>query len=121
MRARDGGSDRLGIFRHTLTGLLDSLEATVSMGRANEVEVPAPIVADARQIVPRLGAANRLAASRFSGTAGDSARVRAFAEAVQRLDATYVAYLQVRPGNASDADRAMRALETEISRGRAAL
>lgn len=93
------------------------------MGRANEVECgPYRGGRASDSPVPRLGAANRLAASRFSGTAADSARVRAFAEAAQRLDATYVAYLLGSPGQRErSADRAMRALETEIGRGRAAL
>jgi hypothetical protein len=104
---------RIIIFRKALDGLIDSLEATVRVERwAGPDSVPEPLRETAGQLLTRLGAANRLAAGRFSGSIADATRVRAIADAVRRLDAAYVAYCQGRP---QDREVAAQTLGAELS------
>ncbi|MBI4956054.1 MAG: hypothetical protein HY908_28800 [Myxococcales bacterium] len=103
---------RIAIFRRTLEGLLDSLDATLRVGQWTGADgVPDLLKESAGQLVDRLGAANRLASSRFSGSSTDAARVKVIAEAVRRLDATYVAYCR---SSSRDRELATRALEAEL-------
>jgi hypothetical protein len=109
-RAPAEGDARVATFRRALDGLIDSLEATVRIGRWTGAEgVPEPLSASASQLLARLGSANRLAAGRFSGSIADAARVQAIAAAMRRLDAAYVAYCQGR-----DRDLAAATLDAEI-------
>jgi hypothetical protein len=88
---------RIIIFRKALDKLVDSLEARVRIERWAESEsIPDPLRESAAQLITRLGAANRLAAGRFSGGVADTARVTAIADAVRRLDTAYVAYCRGR-------------------------
>jgi hypothetical protein len=113
---------RVTIFRAALDALLDSLDAAVRIERWTGSEtVPEPLQESARQLVTRLGAANRLAAGRFSGSIADAARVAAIAEAVRRLDAAYVAYCRGREGSSQDRDLAAQALDAELVDIRAAV
>jgi hypothetical protein len=101
---------RVLVFRKTLEGLLESLEATIRVERwTGSEEVPAPLKQSAAQLNDRLGAANRLAAGRFSGSIADAARVGAIAGAVRRLDAAYVVFVQGR-----DREVAAQTLDAEI-------
>ncbi len=87
---RDG---RIALFRTTLDGLIDSLDATVRLTRwAGTEGVPEPLKESASQLVVRLGTAHRLASSSFVGSAVDQARVNVMIAAMQRLDAAYVVY-----------------------------
>ncbi|MCC6555191.1 MAG: hypothetical protein IT372_19675 [Polyangiaceae bacterium] len=106
---------RVTIFRTTLEDLIESLDATVRMTRwSGDEGVPEPLKESASQLLKRLGAADRLAAASFSGSAVDVARVSAMRGAMRRLDAAYVAYRQGLAGPPSDQDRAASALRTEI-------
>jgi hypothetical protein len=82
--------------------------------------VPEPLLESAGQLLTRLGAANRLASGRFSGSIADAARVRVIADAVRRLDAAYVAYCQGREGNPRDRDLAAQTLDAELLEARGA-
>jgi len=107
---------RVAIFRKTLEALIESLDATVRVGRWAETEtVPEPLKESASSLVTRLGAADRLASSRFSGSVADAARVKALVDAMRRLDGAYVAYCQGRDGNPRERDLAAMALDAEIS------
>jgi hypothetical protein len=113
---------RIAIFRKTLESLIDSLDATVRVGRwSGPEQVPDPLKDSAAQLVTRLGAANRLVAGRFSGSAPDMVRVKAIAEAVRRLDAAYVAYCRGCEGSANERDLAVGTLEAEIHEIRVAV
>lgn len=107
---------RVKIFRQTLDGLVESLDATVRVGRWSEAEaIPKALKDSASDLVPRLGAAGRLASSRFSGSVGDVARVKVMTDAMLRLDAAYLAYCQCREGTPRERDLAANALEVEIN------
>jgi hypothetical protein len=113
---------RVAIFRQTLEGLIESLDATVRVGRWTETEtVPGPLKESASSLVKRLGAAGRLASSRFSGSVADAARVKAIVDAMRRLDVAYVAYCQGRGGSPREQDLAAVALDAEISEARGAV
>ena len=117
VRSSASGDSRIAIFRRALDGLIDSLDATVRVERSVGAEgAPEPLKATAAQLLTRLGAANRLAAGRFSGSIADAARVQAIAAAVRRLDAAYVVYCQGR-----DRDLAAVTLDTEILEVKAAV
>jgi hypothetical protein len=108
---------RVAIFRKTLDGLIESLDATVRIERwAGTDSVPEPLRDSAGQLLVRLGAANRLAAGRFSGSRADEMRVKTIADAVRRLDVAYVAYCQSR---AHAPEVAAVALDAEIQEIRA--
>ena len=108
---------RVLVFRKTLEGLLESLEATIRVERwTGSDAVPTPLKQSAAQLNDRLGAANRLAAGRFTGSIADAARVGAIAGAVRRLDAAYVAFCQGR-----DREVAARTLDAEILETRASV
>ena len=108
---------RVLVFRKTLEGLRESLEATIRVERwTGSDAVPTPLKQSAAQLNDRLGAANRLAAGRFTGSIADAARVGAIAGAVRRLDAAYVAFCQGR-----DREVAARTLDAEILETRASV
>ncbi|APR74716.1 Hypothetical protein A7982_00062 [Minicystis rosea] len=106
---------RVAIFRKTLESLLDSLDATLRVGRwAGPEAVPEPLKQSARDLLARLGAANRLAASRFSGSTADVERVNSIADAIRRLDAAYVVYCREREGDPRAWELAAQTLDAEI-------
>jgi rhodanese-related sulfurtransferase len=110
---------RVAIFRKTLDGLVESLDATVRVGRwAGTDDVPEPLRDSAGQLLVRLAAANRLAAGRFSGSKADEVRVKTIADAVRRLDVAYVAYCQSRT---QSPDLAAVTLDAEIQEIRASV
>lgn len=107
---------RIKIFRQTLDGLVESLDATLRVGRWTETEaIPKTLTDSASDLLPRLGAAGRLASSRFSGSVGDVARVKTLTDAMVRLDAAYLAYCQCREGSPRERDLAANALEVELN------
>lgn len=113
---------RVAIFRKTLDALIDSLDATVRVGRWTEAEtIPGPLKESAASLVARLGAADRLASGRFSGSPADAARVKVIVDAIRRLDVAYLAYCQGREGSPREKDLAAMALDAEICEIKAAL
>jgi hypothetical protein len=99
------GASRVAIFTQALDVLVESLDAKIRVEAWRAAEpVPEPLQTSAGQVVVRLATANRLAAGRFSGSIADAARVSVVADAVRRLDAAYVVYVQ-------DTDR-VRAADT---------
>jgi hypothetical protein len=108
---------RVAIFAKALDALLESLDAKMRVEAWREPEpVPEPLVASAAQVVVRLGAANRLAAGRFSGSIPDTNGVRAIADAVRTLDMAYLVFVQD-----SDRARAAGALSEAIAKVKAAV
>jgi len=83
---------RVAYARTILSELVESLDATVRIGRWNGEEVPPPLRASAGLLVDRLGKANRLAASRFVVAPKSAAAFSAVSSAIQRLDLAFVAY-----------------------------
>jgi hypothetical protein len=111
---------RVAVFRDALKGLIESLDATVRVTRWSDVEaVPGPLKESAARLTTRLGAAGRLASSKFSGSVADTARVNTMLGALRRLDAAYVAYHQRRAGSESERHAAAAALDAEIDEVRA--
>ena len=102
---------RVAFARSVLSELVESLDATVRIGRWSGEDVPPPLRASAGLLVDRLGKANRLAASRFTGAPKSEAAFSAVSSAIQRLDVAFVAYR-----NASDKAEAERALDTELAK-----
>ena len=104
---------RIQVFRNAIDTLVESLDATVRLSRWDaKEEKPAPLVLAASKLLERLGSADRLAASRFVGTAPAVAKVTAICTALKRLDAAYLAYVQQ---NGTDKAAAAAALEAEIA------
>ena len=105
---------RIATFREALEGLIESLDATVRVGRWAETEgVPEPLKESASRLVARLGTAGRLSSASFTGTKADIERVNAMRTAMRRLDEAYVAYRQRVAGPPSERDRAATALGAE--------
>jgi hypothetical protein len=77
-----------------LESLIESLDATVRIARwePEGEPIPEPLRQSAAQLQSRLGSANRLAAGRFIGAPDVVATSDALKEAVQDLDAAFVAY-----------------------------
>ena len=106
---------RVALFRKTLEGLLESLDATVRLMRwAGGEGVPEPLKESASQLVVRLGTAHRLTSSSFVGSAVDQARVNVMLVAMRRLDAAYVVYRQGLEKTPSEKESAADALNAEV-------
>ncbi len=106
---------RIALFRKTLEGLVESLDATVRLTRwAGGDSIPEPIKESASQLVMRLGTANRLASSTFAGSVLDQARVNGMLVAMRRLDAAYVVYRQGIERTPLDRESASAALNAEV-------
>ena len=97
--------------RSVLSELVESLDATVRIGRWSGEEVPPPLRASAGLLIDRLGKANRLAASRFAGAPRSEAAFTAVSSAIQRLDLAFVAYR-----NSLDKTEAERVLDAELAK-----
>ncbi|HVJ95134.1 MAG TPA: hypothetical protein VM580_35395 [Labilithrix sp.] len=102
---------RLRVFRTAVDSLLESLEAIVRLSRWTEAEPrPEPLVTAAAKVQERLGAADRLAASRYNGPPAAVAKVTFMCGMMKRLDAAFLTYCKNR-----DSGDAANALEAEIS------
>lgn len=105
---------RVAFVRGVLSDLVESLDATVRIGRWSDNEsVPAPLRASAALLAERLGRANRLASDRFVGSPPALAAFSAMSDAIRRLDLALVAYQR-----ASDKADTESALDAEIARVR---
>ena len=83
---------RVDVFRTALEELLESLDATLAAARWQGAEpVPEAVKESAARLVERLGAAGRLRRSVFHGKKVQAAQVNAILDAMQKLDAAYVA------------------------------
>jgi hypothetical protein len=102
---------RVAHARGVLSELVESLDATVRIGRWNGEEVPPPLRASAAMLMDRLSKANRLAASRFVGAPKAESAFTAVSGAIQRLDLAFVAYR-----NAMDKAEAERLLDAELAK-----
>jgi hypothetical protein len=93
-RRGPGKDPRIVTFRGALESLIESLDATVRIARweTGGEPIPEPLRQSAAQLQDRLGSANRLAAGRFVGAPAVVATSDAIREAVQALDAAFVAY-----------------------------
>lgn len=106
---------RLSVFRAAVDGLIESLDAVVRLSRWSDGEPkPEPLVTAAAKLQDRLGAAERLVASRFAGTANDAAKVTAMCSALKRLDAAHLTYCKQSASKGEKAE-ATTALESEVS------
>jgi hypothetical protein len=105
---------RVAFARSVLSELVESLDATVRLGRWTGEDVPPPLRENADLLVDRLGKANRLAASRFAGAPRSAAEFSAMSSAIQRLDRAFVGYR-----NMHDKNEAERMLEAELAAVRA--
>ena len=121
-RGGPGKDPRVVTFRGALESLIESLDATVRVARwqAGDGEpIPEPLQRSAALLQDRLGSANRLAAGRFVGAPAVVATSDAIRQAVQRLDAAFVAYrkrVDVGPGQLGEA-----AIELDAEVGRVKL
>ena len=114
---------RITIFRNTLDSVIESLDAMLRVARwTGEETIPEPLKATASHLATRMGAADRLASARFSGTAKDAVRVNEIVATMRRLDAAYVAFCRQSARTPVARDFAASALAAEIdgARGSAA-
>ncbi len=89
--------ERVNFIKKALDGLIESLDATVRVHRWPDAEpVPEPLKEAASQLIDRLGVADRLSSSKFTGSPADVARVKAMCALMVRLDAAYVLYREKR-------------------------
>jgi hypothetical protein len=106
---------RIALFRKTLEGLIESLDATVRLTRWTGGEgIPEPLKESASQLVVRLGTAHRLTSSSFAGSVLDQARVNVMLVAMRRLDAAYVVYRQGIERAPRENELASAALNAEV-------
>jgi len=117
-RRGPGQDPRIVTFRGALESLIESLDATVRIARWEQggEPIPEPLLRSAAQLQERLGSANRLAGGRFVGAAAVVATSDAIKEAVQRLDAAFVAYRKRAEGSSSERDEAAIELDAEVGR-----
>lgn|GEM_PF-1190360 len=117
-RRGPGKDPRIVTFRGALESLIESLDATVRIARwePGGEPVPEPLRRSAEQLQERLGSANRLAGGRFVGAPAVVATSDAIREAVQQLDAAYVAYRKRADGGAGERDEAAIELDAEVGR-----
>jgi hypothetical protein len=116
-----GKDPRIVTFRGALESLIESLDATVRIARweSGGEPIPDPLRRSAAQLQERLGSANRLAGGRFVGAPAVVSTSDAIREAVQRLDAAFLAYrkrVDVAAGQQADA-----AIELDAEVGRVKL
>jgi hypothetical protein len=112
---------RIVTFRGALESLIESLDATVRIARwqPGGEPIPEPLQRSASQLQDRLGSANRLAGGRFVGAPAVVATSSAIKEAVQDLDAAFVAYRKRVDGGPGERDEAAIALDAEVGRVKA--
>jgi hypothetical protein len=117
-RRGPGKDPRIVTFRSALESLIESLDATVRIARWAEggEPIPEPLRRSAEQLQERLGSANRLARDRFVGAPAVVATSDAIREAVQELDAAFVAYRKRADGGSGRQDEAAIELDAEVGR-----
>ena len=109
-RLRPMKDRRVAFARTVLSELVESLDATLRIGRWSGEEVPPPLRVSAGLLVDRLGKANRLAGCPFTGAPRSAAAFSSVSSAIQRLDLAFVAYRK-----ASDRVDAERVLDAELA------
>lgn len=110
---------RLDVFRVAIDGLIESLDATIRLSRCADADPrPPELVAAAAKLVDRLGAADRLAATKYQGTLNDIGKVDAMCAILKQLDGIYLSYRK-QVGSAERGskarDEAITALETALA------
>jgi hypothetical protein len=117
-RRGPGKDPRIVAFRGALESLIESLDATVRIARwePGGEAVPEPLRGSAAQLQERLGSANRLAGGRFVGAPAVVAVSGAIREAVQQLDAAFVAYRTRADAGSGQLDEAAIELDAEVGR-----
>ncbi len=117
-RRGPGKDPRIVTFRSALESLIESLDATVRIARwqPGGEPIPEPLRSSAAQLQERLGSANRLAGGRFVGAPAVVATSDAIREAVQHLDAAFVAYRKRADGAADQREEAAIELDAEVGR-----
>jgi hypothetical protein len=115
-RRGPGKDPRIVTFRSALESLIESLDATVRIARweAEGEPIPEPLRQAAAQLQDRLASANRLAAGRFVGAPAVVATSDAIREAVQALDAAFVAYRKRADGG--QREEAVIELDSQVGR-----
>ena len=116
---KPGNDPRIVTFRGALESLIESLDATVRIARwpsGDGEPIPEPLQRSAAQLQDRLGSATRLAAGRFVGAPAMVNTSDAIKEAVQELDAAFLAYRKRLEGAPSDRDEAAIVLDGVVGR-----
>lgn len=115
-RRGPGKDPRIVTFRNALELLIESLDATVRIARweAGGEPIPEPLRQSATLLQDRLGSASRLAAGRFVGAPAVLGTSEAIKEAVQDLDAAFVAYRKRAEGG--QREEAVIELDGEVGR-----
>lgn len=118
-RRGPGKDPRIVTLRGALESLIESLDATVRVARwrgGDGEPIPEPLQHSAAQLQDRLGAATRLAAGRFVGAPAVVNTSDAIKEAVQELDAAFVAYRRQFNGATSVREEAATVLDAVVGR-----
>jgi len=118
-RGGPGKDPRVVTLRGALESLIESLDATVRVARwqAGDGEpIPEPLRWSAEQLQDRLGSATRLAAGRFVGAPEMVNASDAIKEAVQELDAAFLAYRRRVGRVTTDRDEAAIVLDGVVGR-----
>jgi hypothetical protein len=118
VRRGPGKDPRIVTFRGALEALIESLDATVRIARwePGGETIPEPLRQSAAQLQDRLGSANRLAGGRFVGAPAVVATSDAIREAVQQLDAAFVAYRKRAESVPGQPGEAAIELDAEVGR-----
>jgi len=119
LRREPGNDPRIVTFRGALESLLESLDATVRIARwrnGGGEPIPEPLHRSAAQLQDRLGSATRLAAGRFVGAPEMVNASDAIKEAVQELDAAFLAYRRRVGRVTTDRDEAAIVLDGVVGR-----
>ena len=117
-RRGPGQDPRIVTFRSALESLIESLDATVRIARwqAGGEPIPEPLRRSAAQLQERLGSASRLAGGRIVGAPAVVATSSAIREAVEQLDAAFVAYRKHADAGPDQQDEAAIELDAEVGR-----
>jgi hypothetical protein len=118
VRQSPGKDPRIVTFRAALEALMESLDAAVRIARweGGDEPIPAPLHQSAARLQDRLGSATRLAAGKFVGAPAVVNTSDAIKEAVQELDAAFVAYRRRIDGTAIERDEAVMTLDAVLGR-----
>lgn len=118
VRQGPGKDPRIVTFRGALEALIESLDAEVRIARwqGDDEPVPEPLQQSAARLQDRLGSATRLAAGKFVGAPAVVNTSDAIKEAIQELDAAFVAYRRRIEGTAPERDEAAMTLDAVLGR-----